>query len=95
MRRALAVPLLVLALALGGGPARAGELDPSTTSTSAIPASEGGGIIPEPNSGVAPVDSGDRGGAAQTALFFVLLGGVGLIGFLAYRSSVRARRSST
>ncbi len=94
MRRALVMIVLALALAMGVGSARAGELEPSPPSTSEIPASEGGGIIPEPNSGVAPVDSGDRGGSAQTALFFVMIGGVGLIGFLAYRSSVKARRSA-
>ena len=83
----------MVALAAGAQPAPAAAQPDTTTSTTALPSSEGG-IIPKPNSGVAPKDSGDRGGAAQTALFFVMLGGVGLIGFLAYRSSLKARRSA-
>jgi len=96
VRRVVLVLVLVVVLAMAAQPhlATASAQPETTTSTSTLPSSEGG-IIPKPNTGVAPQDSGDRGGAAQTALFFVMLGGVGLIGFLAYRSSVKARRSAS
>jgi len=95
MRRAVLVLTLALGVVWIPSPARAGEpqVATSTTSTSSLPSSEGG-IIPKPNGGVAPTDSGDRGGAAQIALFFIMLGAVSLIGFLAYRSSVKARRTN-
>ena len=48
-------------------------------------------MIPRPNSGVAPKDIGDRGGAAQLALMVVTFGGVMLIGLLVVRESRRAR----
>ena len=52
---------------------------------------EGGGIIPRPDSGVAPEDAGDRGGALQTLLFVIVVGGVVLIAGLVVRESRRAR----
>ncbi len=52
---------------------------------------EGGGIIPRPDSGVEPEDAGDRGGALQTLVFVVVVGGVVLIGGLVVRESRRAR----
>jgi len=52
---------------------------------------EGGGIIPRPGSGVEPEDPGDRGGALQTVLFVVVVGGVVLIVGLVVRESRRAR----
>ena len=52
---------------------------------------EGGGIIPRPGSGVEPEDAGDRGGALQTVLFVIVVGGVLTIVGLVVRESRRAR----
>lgn len=52
---------------------------------------EGGGIIPRPGSGVEPEDAGDRGGALQTVLFVVVVGGIVLIIGLVVRESRRVR----
>jgi hypothetical protein len=51
-------------------------------------------IIPRPGSGKAPTQPGDRGGWEQTAVLVVMVGGLGTLGFLAYRSGVKARRSA-
>lgn len=80
---ALVVGLVVLAPV-----APAQDESPSTTRTT-LP--ESGGIIPEPNTGVEPSDAGDRGGALQTALFVLIVAGVGVIGFLVLRESRRKR----
>jgi uncharacterized protein HemX len=68
--------LVVLAL-----PAGAQDPSSSTTTTAAVPTQD---IVPEPDSGRAPTDAGDRGGALQLgllALVVVVLGGavVGLV----------------
>lgn len=62
----------------------------STTSTT-TPVVEAPDIIPEPNSGVAPTDPGDRGGALQTTIFVLIVASVVLIGVLVYRESRKAR----
>ncbi len=49
------------------------------------------GILPRPNSGAAPTNPGDPGGWAQLLLFTVIIGGLLVVGFLAWRSSKRAR----
>ena len=49
-----------------------------------------GGIIIQPNSGVAPDDPGDRGGALQLTLLALILGFVGLAFFSIRRSSRKA-----
>lgn len=51
-------------------------------------------IIPRPGSGKAPTKPGDRGGWEQTAVFLVMIGGLGMLGLLAWRSSVNARRAA-
>ncbi|MDZ7674064.1 MAG: hypothetical protein U5K30_03220 [Acidimicrobiales bacterium] len=91
MRRCVAVLVLVLATlgALGSTQANAGE--PSTTSTTIGDAPPAPDIIPEPDSGSAPEDPGDRGGVLQTVLFVAVLGGIGGIGYLVVRESRRAR----
>lgn len=71
--------------------ATGGEVQVTSTSLQELP--EGAGhIIQQPNSGVSPEDSGDRGGAGQILLFVVLVvavaGGVGLV----TRESRRKRR---
>lgn len=88
--RLVVVTALVAALVLGGGSeAPAAPLGDTTTTT--WPESDG--IIPEPNSGVEPEDAGDRGGALQTAVFTAMLAGVGVIAWLAWRQSQRARQT--
>lgn len=52
---------------------------------------EAPGIIPRPNSGVAPSDPGDRGGALQGAVFFLLVGVVAGVGLFVWRQSRRIR----
>lgn len=51
----------------------------------------GGGIIPRPDSGIAPDDAGDRGGPLQTVLLVLVVGGVVFIAALVARESKRAR----
>jgi hypothetical protein len=67
--------------------------DPSTTTTAPLSEDPGGGIVPEPDSGVPPTEAGDRGGALQLALLglviVVLVAGVVQL----RRHSRRARAS--
>lgn len=49
-------------------------------------------IIPMPNSGHPPRDAGERGGAWQEGLFFVMCGAVLGIGGLIWRDSRKKRR---
>lgn len=49
-----------------------------------------GGIIIQPNSGVAPDDPGDRGGALQLTLLALIVGFVGVAFFSIRRSSRKA-----
>lgn len=96
--------LLVGALLLGStlwAPAAAasprGDAPVTTAPVTTAPVStlgeqpEGGGIIPRPDSGVAPEDAGDRGGVLQTLLFVIVVGGVASIIGLVVRESRRAR----
>ncbi|WP_436792519.1 hypothetical protein [Actinospongicola halichondriae] len=78
---------LTCAWAPAAGAAPAGDAPVTTLGSQP----EGGGIIPRPDSGVEPEDAGDRGGALQTVLFVVVLGGVAVIGGLVVRESRRAR----
>jgi hypothetical protein len=48
-------------------------------------------MIPEPNSGRAPTDAGDRGGALQALVLLSIAIGVGGIAVLAVRESRRAQ----
>lgn len=50
-----------------------------------------GNIIPEPNSGIAPEDPGDRGGWQQWVVLGVIVAGVGVIVGLVVRESRRKR----
>ena len=91
--------LLVGALLLGsplGAPAAAatprGDAPVTTAPVTTLDEQpEGGGIIPRPDSGVEPDDAGDRGGALQTVLFVVVVGGIVLIIGLVVRESRRVR----
>ena len=51
-----------------------------------------GGIIPKPNSGVAPQQPGDRGGWMQTLLFGLVLAGMAtVVGVIARGTAMRTR----
>ena len=65
--------------------------DPSTNDTP-VPEQD---IIPEPNSGRAPEDAGDRGGVLQGVVLLLVVAGVGLIAARVVRESrhSRARRN--
>lgn len=79
MRRALPI-LLALGLLIGAGSTRVGaQEEPPTSGTTTtvveLPPAE---IVPRPNSGTAPQEAGDRGGALQLgvlALVVVAIGG--------------------
>lgn len=91
MARALLIAVVVAVSWLGVPLAATPVSSAQTTSSTFAP--EGGGIIPKPNSGTPPVSSGDRGGSAQIVLFVAIVAGLGVIGGLAWRSSVKARRA--
>lgn len=87
-----AVVLLLLAVALVAarpvGPAWA-------TDTTEPDLSECVNALPGPNCGREPDDAGDRGGAAQLALFGVLLVAMGGIGFVIVRSTRRRTKAAS
>lgn len=88
MSRRLVLVLVVLVALFAAVPAIAQEEDgPSTT----LGVEESPGIIPEPNQGSEPEDAGDRGGALQTLLFVLIVGGTLGIGLVVVRQSRRAR----
>jgi hypothetical protein len=103
MRLRLVVPVVGLvvaaALSLGAPAAAAAELQDGggnggvsdTTDDTPVPAQD---IIPEPNSGRAPDDAGDRGGVLQGVVFLLILVGVGGVVALAVRESRRSRSRS-
>jgi hypothetical protein len=108
MRRRLVVPVVALlvallvaaALAFGapgvaaavlqGGDGEGGGSS-TTTDDTPVPAQD---IIPEPNSGRAPDDAGDRGGVLQGVVFLFIVVGVGGVVTLAVRESRRNRSRS-
>ncbi len=87
MRRLIAALLvaLVLLVAAPAAPAQAqdDELPPSQVPTQ--------DIIPEPDSGVAPDEAGDRGGALQLLLLGLVVAALAGGGFHLYRQSRRRR----
>jgi hypothetical protein len=64
----------------------------TTTTHTAVP---GGDIIPEPGTGQAPQDAGDRGGGLQIALFVIIVAAIGALGMLARREIRRSRQRET
>lgn len=88
MRRPLAIVVVVLALtAMGAVPAAA--QDPSTSAPGVeLPP---GDIVPEPNSGEAPSEAGDRGGALQLLLLGLVVVVIGGAVYGLVRQSRRAR----
>jgi hypothetical protein len=73
----------------GSGPAS------TTSSTSSVTAPPDQDIIPEPNSGQAPEDAGDRGGALQLLVLVLVLAGVGVIATQVVRQARRNRPTPT
>lgn len=89
--------------AVGAARTASAQDDPSPTvsvppeTTSTLPSGgEVGNIVPRPNSGAEPRDSGDPGGSLQVGLFFGLCAALALMaGFVWWRSRVaRAKRSA-
>ncbi|MEM7288666.1 MAG: hypothetical protein AAF480_20150 [Actinomycetota bacterium] len=89
MRTLLALAVVVASLVAVGPVAAAQETEeePVTITQADQPA---GGIIVQPNSGVAPDDPGDRGGALQLTLLALILGFVGVAFYSIRRSSRKA-----
>ena len=84
MRRLAAALVLVAALAALGPPVTpSGAQEPQPTNE--VPTQD---IVPKPNSGQAPEDAGDRGGALQLLVLALM---VGAIGFGAWRLSTQVR----
>lgn len=81
---------MAIALALGALALPAGAQDPgsATSTTVAVPSQD---IVPRPNSGVAPSEAGDRGGALQLALLGVVVVAIGGTVTRLVRQARRAR----
>ncbi|MEJ7846095.1 MAG: hypothetical protein WKF93_10650 [Acidimicrobiales bacterium] len=96
--RPFAATLFVVGVLLAPAvPASAQEDRPEPTTTLPI-SDEGGGrspIVPDPFSGEAPDDNGDRGGAAQVALLGALVVGLGLTAGRVVHVARRADRDRT
>ncbi len=101
---AVVVAVVTSVLSVGHQPQQASaQEDPSPTAsvvpetTSTLPSGgEVGNIVPRPNSGQAPQDSGDPGGSRQVGLFFGLCVALALMAaFVWWRSrEVRAKRAA-
>jgi hypothetical protein len=96
----LALILTAAALALAGStqPASAQSAPsssavPSTIDRGVVGAGALGDIIPEPGSGRAPQQDGDRGSRSQLIAFAALAGGLALLAALASRDIRRAQAS--
>ena len=83
------VALVVLGLVLAAAPAVAQEPSSSTTTTLVeVPAQD---IVPQPNTGEAPHDAGDRGGARQPTVLVLVVLAIGAVVAMVVRQSRRAR----
>jgi hypothetical protein len=100
MRRRMLVMFLVATVtvaiavtsSLGAPLMAAAQSDPNGQVDGPL-APESPSALPRANSGRAPVQAGDRGGALQLALFGVLVGGLATIGTVIVRSSRRHNRA--
>lgn len=88
MARLLVATLAVVALA---GPAGAATSTPPTSA--AYDTDDCVTALPKPGCGTEPEASGDRGGAAQLALFGIMTGGLAVIATVIVRSARRQRRA--
>lgn len=84
LRRGLVLLLPLLVSLCLAAPAAAQD----QPSSSQVPTQE---IVPKPNSGTAPEEAGDRGGALQLGLLALVVGAVGLAVANLVRQSRRAR----
>lgn len=90
---------VAVAGALGAAsPADASSADDSSPTTSVAwrverDPSECIGFLPKPDCGYEPQDAGERGGALQVTLFFVMVGAVGVVGSVIVRNVVRRDRA--
>ena len=96
--RIVVIALVALALVIAATAVVAGFFDDGKPSDPSIavegyegPELASPQIIPKPNSGHAPEDSGDRGGWAQLTLLGLLVVAVGGIGYVVIRGSTRSR----
>ena len=48
---------------------------------------------PQPNCGYKPADAGERGGALQISLFFIMMGAIAVIGTVVVRNIVKRDRA--
>jgi len=97
VRRTLLL-LIVFALAFGApAPTRAQEPSPgsSATATTSVGELPPAHIIPRPNSGAAPQEPGDRGGALQLGLLALVVAVIGGAVTNLVRQSRRARAGRT
>jgi hypothetical protein len=94
--RALVVALVVVMLGLMSSPVQCSAQTSTTSTTVAMSEDSGVGqtksVIPQPNSGSAPKQIGDRGGAGQIAVFGLLLSALAVIGAVIVRSTMRNAR---
>ena len=87
LRRGLVAVVLALGLLVPVGAARAQE-GPDEVPTGQVPTQD---IIPRPNSGEAPHEAGDRGGALQLAVLGLVVVAIAAGGLHLARQSRRAR----
>jgi uncharacterized protein HemX len=90
MGRRVVVLLAVVLMAAGPSP-RAAAQEPDATSTTPsiqVPTQD---IVPEPNSGRAPSEAGDRGGVLQVGLLLLVVAAVAGAVVALVRQSRRAR----
>jgi uncharacterized protein HemX len=101
MTRGHALRNLVVALAVGvvgllSSPIGSSAQTTTTSSTVAMADDSSVGqtksVIPKPNSGSAPTQIGDRGGAGQIAVFGLLILALAIIGAVIVRSTIRNAR---
>ena len=86
-RRGLGPALALVCVVAFAVPGRAQE-PTSTTTTVAAPTQD---IVPRPNSGAAPQEAGDRGGALQLGVLALVVVAIGGATVVLIRQSRRAR----
>ncbi len=95
MRRLSVALMLIVAMLLA--PSFRVHAQTATTTTTVAMTDDGQvgqtkSVIPKPNSGSAPKQAGDRGGALQLGLFAVLVLALAFIGAVIIRSTMRNSR---
>ena len=90
--RFLALVLLALSVLLAPASAAAQDSESTTTTVASVPDQD---IVPKPNTGEAPHDAGDRGGALQLAVLGLVALAIGGTIAVVVRQSRRARAGSS